>query len=211
MTARQPHCPDPTRPLVLASSSPRRRDLLRNLGLRFEIASADVAEQLTSGEPIEAAVSRLAAAKANAAAPYTSDALVIAADTLVELEGRILGKPLDADDAHRMLSELSGHRHRVVTALVLLDSASGETQTRLVETFVTFRRLQPAEIDAYVATGEPLDKAGAYGMQDLGAVFVELIEGDYYNVVGLPLVALNELLTKAGGCILCRSLAARSD
>jgi len=160
---------------------------------------------------MEAVVEALARQKAREVAARHPTALVIAADTLVELDGVILSKPEDPDDARRMLATMSGRMHRVATGLVLLDAASGEERSSVVETYVTFRPMSEAEIAAYVATGEPLDKAGSYGIQGLGASFIERIEGDYYNVAGLPVAALNELLRQSGCCIICRALRASSD
>ncbi len=205
-----PHCPGPCRPLVLASTSPRRRDLLRGLGLRFELDAAEIDETLPPGANIDEAVVDLALQKARQVAPRHPESLIVTADTLVELEGRIFSKPAGADEARTMLREMSARCHRVASGLVLLDAASGRASTRLVETMVTFREMTGAEIDAYVATGEPFDKAGAYGIQGLGAVFVQRIEGDYYNVAGLPIEALNQLLTEAGCCIICRHLLDRA-
>ena len=206
-----PHCSGPVRDLILASASPRRRDILRTLGLSFEVDAADVDETIEQGASIRTVVEALAREKAREVASRHADALVIAADTLVELDGAILSKPAGPEDARAMLARMSGRRHRVATGLVLLDAASGEEQSDLVETHVTFRTMEPAEIDAYVATGEPLDKAGSYGIQGLGAAFVERIEGDYYNVAGLPVAALNELLRQSGCCIICRTLRAMID
>ena len=199
-----PHCPGDRRPLVLASSSPRRRDLLTRLGIEFTVDPSDAPEVFAPELPIEAVVSQLALAKARAVAHRHCGSLIIAADTLVALDGEVFGKPLDRADATRMLRAMSGRSHSVVSGLVALDADSMRHDWRAVETHVHFRALAEAEIEAYVSTGEPLDKAGAYGLQDLGAVFVERVEGDPYNVIGLPLVALNELLQDFGACILCR-------
>ena len=159
--------------------------------------------------PIEAVVLDLALRKALDVAARHESALVIAADTLVELNGRVFGKPVDQEDAGRMLREMSGRRHRVLTGLVVLDTASMQAKTILVETSVYFREITGPEIEAYLASGEPFDKAGAYGIQGLGAVFVSRIEGDYYNVAGLPIAALNRLLDEFGCCLICRHLANR--
>jgi septum formation protein len=196
-------CPGPPHRLVLASASPRRQALLAGLGLRFEVDPSDVAEDVPPDARIEAVVADLAVAKARQVASPHADALVIAADTLVEIDGCILGKPADAADARSLLAKLAGRTHRVLTGLAVLDTTSGETKQRLVETRVTFRQIDAPEIAAYVATGEPLDKAGAYGIQGLGAVFVSRIEGDYYNVAGLPVAALNDLLAAFGCCVIC--------
>ncbi|MGE0058605.1 MAG: nucleoside triphosphate pyrophosphatase [Dehalococcoidia bacterium] len=205
------HCSGPARDLVLASASPRRSHILRTLGLSFEVDPADVDETPAEGAPIHAVVATLSLDKARTVAGRHASALVIAADTLVELDGRILSKPVDAADARSMLATMSGRQHRVATGLVLLDAASGDTRTRIVETQVVFRPMSDDEIEAYVATGEPLDKAGSYGIQGLGAGFVERIDGDYYNVAGLPVAALNDLLREAGCCIVCRNLRSLRD
>jgi septum formation protein len=210
MTASN-HCTGPARELVLASASPRRRDILRTLGLGFEIDPADVDETPEDGASIDAVVAALSLEKAREVAGRHRDALIIAADTLVELDGRILSKPTSPEDARAMLTAMSGRTHRVATGVVLLDGATERAQSALVETQVTFRRMSEDEIDAYVATGEPLDKAGSYGIQGLGASFVERIDGDYYNVAGLPVATLNELLREAGCCIICRALRSASD
>jgi septum formation protein len=159
---------------------------------------------ITPELPVEAVVSQLALAKAQEVASRHRGSLIIAADTLVALDAEVFGKPLARADAMRMLRAMSGRSHRVVSGLVALDADSMHHVSRVVETEVHFRALAEAEIDAYVRTGEPLDKAGAYGLQDLGAVFVERVDGDPYNVIGLPLVALNEVLQGFGACILCR-------
>ena len=205
------HCSGAARDIVLASASPRRRDILRTLGLSFAVEPSEVDETVIAGVRIADVVAELALAKARDVASRHSEALVLGADTLVELDGAILGKPSSPQDARRMLGLMSGRRHRVVTGLVLLDPASDKARSRNVETLVSFRQMAPSEIDAYVATGEPLDKAGAYGIQGLGAAFVERIEGDYYNVAGLPVAALNELLAEAGCCIICRLLRAQGE
>jgi septum formation protein len=181
------------------------------MGLSFEIDAADVDETEPDGVSMDAVVAALARDKARAVAGRHAGALVIAADTLVELDGAILSKPADPADARRMLATMSGRTHRVATGLLLFDTATGEERSAVVETQVTFRPMSEAEIEAYVATGEPLDKAGSYGIQGLGAAFVQRIDGDYYNVAGLPVAALNELLRQSGCCIICRALRSSSD
>ena len=173
-----------TVPLVLASASPRRRDLLSRLGLTFEVRPSDADEAWPIGLAPGPAAAQVALRKAHATS--APDALVLAADTVVVLDGEVLGKPTDADDAEATLARLSGRTHVVATGLAL---RLGDRETTAFETTqVTFAPLSASEITAYVATGSPLDKAGAYGIEDdLGAVFVERIEGDYFNVVGLPL------------------------
>lgn len=179
-------------PLVLASASPRRRVLLHQLGLTPEVRPTDADETWPDDLPPGPAVELLARRKADAAlAP--PDALVIAADTVVVLDGDVLGKPVDADHAHRTLRRLSGRTHTVYTGVAL---RHGDLHASVhAATDVTFADLSGAEIDAYVATGSPLDKAGAYGIQDeIGALLVARIDGEYTNVVGLPLRTLYEAL-----------------
>lgn len=186
--------------LVLASASPRRRQLLAQIGLAFRVRESDVDEgPLLAGADDPRRLTRgLALAKAMAVGRRETDALVLAADTVVVLDGEILGKPRDADEAAAMLSRLQGRTHRVVTGVAVLDAATGRSRTAAEETRVTLRELSPAEIAAYVAGGEPMDKAGAYAVQGLGAVLVTRIEGCFYNVVGLPLALTADLLQDFG-------------
>lgn len=184
--------------IILASNSPRRKELLTQIGLSFIVAPADVDENILQGERPEAYASRLALDKARAAAERAGDGIVIAADTIVVVNGSVLGKPADAADARRMLHLLSGREHSVVTGLAVLDASTGRSAVRTSVTKVLFRDLSQREIDAYVATGEPLDKAGAYGIQERGALLVERIEGCYSNVVGLPLSLLGGMLREFG-------------
>jgi septum formation protein len=187
-----------THMIILASNSPRRRELLSQIGLTFTIAPADVDERTRPGEsPVDYA-ERLAREKARAAAERAGKGIVIAADTIVVVRGDILGKPADAADARRMLAELSGREHEVVTALAVMDAETKRASVKTSVTRVWFRTLTEREIKAYVATGEPLDKAGAYGIQERGALLVERIEGCYSNVVGLPLSLLGEMLRDFG-------------
>ncbi len=179
--------------LILASQSPRRGLLIALLGLRdVAIVPSDVDETVEGSIAPEAVVTELALRKANALADKTSDnAIILGADTIVVLDDVILGKPKDPIEAIEMLSRLSGRTHTVYTGVALIDAQSKETLHFVEHTDVTFRMLDRMEIEAYVATGAPLDKAGAYGIQeDFGAVFVSRIDGDYYNVVGLPLCSL---------------------
>lgn len=182
-------------PLVLASHSPRRRDLLRHLGLRFTPHPSEAAESSQAGTPPHRLVEDLARLKAADVARHHPEALTLGADTLVLLEGEVLGKPAGAEEARAMLRRLSGRTHTVLSGLALIFPPEGRSVTAHEATEVTFAPLSEQEIDAYVATGSPLDKAGAYGIQDdLGALFVARIEGDYYNVVGLPLHRLYRML-----------------
>jgi septum formation protein len=184
--------------LILASNSPRRRELMRQIGLDFRVDPADVDESVFPGESPEGYAVRVALDKAHAAAARAGTGIVIAADTIVVLDDEILGKPADPGDAERMLKLLSGNVHRVITGLAVMDAATGKVLTRTSITRVWFRSLAPHEIISYIATGEPLDKAGAYGIQERGALLVDKIDGCYFNVVGLPLSLLGELLLSFG-------------
>jgi septum formation protein len=187
--------------LLLASGSPRRRELLARAGVAFEIRPADVDESAHPGEAPELYASRLARAKAHAvAARCAADAprWVLGADTVVVHGGRLYGKPAGADDAARMLGELQGHTHRVLTAVTLARSDGSALREVRVESRVTLRTASAPEIRAYVATGEPLDKAGAYALQGEGGRFVLRIEGSRSNVIGLPLDETLALLQEAG-------------
>lgn len=186
------------RKIVLASASPRRRDILRKAGLEFIIDAADYEEDLGIELPPRRLACLLSHEKAKVVASRHHDAIIIAADTFIAFRNRLLGKPHTKAMAKKMLLMLSGKAHSVITGYTIIDTASGERVSRSVETKVWFRRLSEHEIDAYIATGEPLDKAGAYAIQELGALLVRKIEGDYLNVVGLPLVSLAGSLRKFG-------------
>jgi septum formation protein len=181
------------KPVVLASGSPRRRELLGQIGIaEFEVLPAKGEETAPEGLTPAELVEHLAAQKASEIAAQRPDALVIGADTVVVLDGTVLGKPHDEADAKRMLSALSGRSHEVYTGLAVI--SNGKIYRHAERTEVAFRALTEEEIAAYVATGEPMDKAGAYGIQGKACVFIRGIQGDYYNVVGLPVCALHELL-----------------
>lgn len=187
--------------IVLASASPRRRDLLEQLGLAIEIAPADVDESVRVGEAPEPYVQRLAQDKASVVAARLDceadpDVLVIAADTTVDLDGRILAKPDDDDAARQMLRDLSARTHRVHTGVAL--RRAGRMEASVATTLVTFMALTPTMIDWYVASGEPVDKAGAYAIQGIGGVFVQSVTGSVTNVVGLPLTTVVELARRLG-------------
>ncbi len=182
--------------LVLASASPRRREMLARVGLDFSLAPAQIDEALLPGEDAGAAAGRLARAKARAAAPAPPGAAVLAADTLVTLDGRILGKPAGAGEAREMLALLAGREHQVITGYCLL--ADGREDSGLASTAVRFRELAPTEIEAYLAGGEAWDKAGAYAVQEVGAALVSEVAGSYTNVVGLPLAKVLDLLLARG-------------
>lgn len=183
-------------PLVLASSSPRRRELLQQIGVEFEVRVNPVDETPLAAEKPADYVRRLAIIKAQASVQADDTRPVLGADTTVVCNGEILGKPANLGDAKRILGMLSGRAHQVMTAIALVQGE--QIQSEVVVTDVVFRSLSDAEIEAYWATGEPSDKAGAYGIQGKGAVFVARIEGSYSAVVGLPLAETAALLTKSG-------------
>jgi septum formation protein len=185
------------RRLVLASASPRRASILEALGVRFEVRLVRLQEGREAGETPAQTCLRLARAKAVAAGRKGEDALVLGADTVVVLDGEVLGKPRDDREAEAMLQRLSGRVHIVLTALALLRARDGAMFTGVEETRVRFLPLSREDIEALVASGEPMDKAGAYGIQGSAAVVVERIEGDYYNVVGLPLARLRRVIGEA--------------
>ena len=182
--------------LILASGSPRRRELLSRMGYTFEICAPDVDEHVT-GHASDI-VFTLARRKACAAAERFDEGVIIASDTLVSLDGAPLGKPEDAADAHRMLAALSGREHEVFTGVCVIDAATGKSETRSVRTGVTFRALTDEEIDAYIATGEPMDKAGAYAIQGGAGAFVSRLDGEFDNVVGFPTEEVGEMLKGFG-------------
>ena len=190
------HTPVGQTRLVLASASPRRRELLGQLGLSFEVSAADIDETPQQGERAQAYVLRLAREKARAVATRHPGAWVLAADTTVALGDELLGKPRDAAEAREMLGRLSGRTHEVHTG-VALAGPSGEHST-VVRTRVTFRALSPGEIAWYAGTGEPLDKAGSYAVQGKGGFLVAAVDGSPTNVIGLPLGETLELLARAG-------------
>ena len=181
--------------LILASQSPRRRELLGLTGLDFIIRAADIDETMDETKPPEEEVARVSRLKALAVAREPDD-VVIAADTIVVCEGKVLGKPRDEADAFRMLSLLSGRNHQVMTGMTVLQGDEIVTHTEV--TRLRFRNLLPGEIRAYIASGEPMDKAGAYGIQGGAALFCTRMEGDYYNVMGLPVCALSVILRTFG-------------
>ncbi len=192
--------------LILASKSPRRRALLEQMGLTdFRIVVPDIEEHMDRDLPPAELVRQISEEKARAvAAQVGPEAVVIAADTVVALDGAVLGKPADKEEAFRMLSLLSDSRHQVYTGLTVLHGEQCDSVWE--ETAVTFRALTAEEIEAYIATGEPMDKAGAYGIQGYGALFIKGISGDYYNVMGLPVCRLGQILARLG--VDCMALAA---
>ncbi|MBE6850870.1 MAG: septum formation protein Maf [Ruminococcus sp.] len=178
--------------LILASASPRRQELLKRITEDFSVHPVDADETLPAGMPVELAPSFLADVKAQAAAQQFPEDIVIGCDTIVVLEDEIMGKPRDREDAFRMLRRLSGETHKVMTGTALYCGKKSTVFT--TETLVTFYELTDAEIEQYLDTGEPFDKAGAYGIQGYGCLLVRSIEGDYNNVVGLPVAALARAL-----------------
>jgi septum formation protein len=190
--------------VVLASSSPRRRELLNLIGIAHEVRPANLDESMRPRETPRRHAERLARDKASAIAMRDPDLITIAADTIVVINRKVLGKPTDKEDAARMLAMLSGREHTVITAVAV--SRGKKLRSAIEEVRVKFRRLREDEIEAYIATGEPMDKAGAYGIQGYGATIVERIEGDYFAVMGLPLVRLIGLMRDVGvvyqfGCL----------
>lgn len=186
---------NPLQPFILASASPRRRELLAQIGLRFTVVVADIDETPLPGEVHTSYTLRLAEAKARAVLALHPDATVVGADTTVSVGAELLGKPRDAADAARMLRLLSGRAHEVTTAVAVL--THNQTLTAAETTQVFFTAMREDDIAAYVATGEPMDKAGAYAIQGRAAQWIPRIEGDYSNVVGLPLARLAGLLAAA--------------
>jgi septum formation protein len=182
--------------VVLASSSPRRHALLTLIGVTHEVSPADVDETMLGDELPPVYAERLARAKAARVATVERDAIVVGADTIVVLDGEILGKPCDVAQARAMLRRLSGRTHTVFTAVAV--ARRGRVRAAVDEVTVTFRELPDEEIARYVATGEPMDKAGAYGIQGYGATIVERVEGDYFAVMGLSLRTLVRLLAESG-------------
>ena len=177
--------------VILASQSPRRRELLGLLNIPFTVQAADIDETMTPGAAPYSEVARLSRMKA-LAIPRQPEDVVIAADTIVVCDGRILGKPADTGEAREMLRLLSGRDHQVMTGMTVVYGDAAAVVTEVTD--LHFRELTDKEIDAYVASGEPMDKAGAYGIQGGAALFCSRLEGDYYNVVGLPVCRLAEIL-----------------
>jgi septum formation protein len=187
------------RALVLASASPRRRFLLDLVGLEFEVIPPSVDEEEHADEDPATHVLRLSELKARSVARGLEEGLVLGADTIVLLDGEILEKPRDEKEAFDMLSRLSGVWHVVYTGLAIVDASTGRSAAGYEMTRVRIREMSPAEIRSYIATGEPMDKAGSYGIQGYGAAIVEAVEGCYFNVVGLPVVRLLRLLKEIAG------------
>ena len=177
--------------VILASQSPRRKELLGLFRIPFSICVADVDETMDPNKPVREEVARISRMKAEAT-PHSPDDVVIAADTIVVCDGQRLGKPADQQDAYRMLRLLSGRDHQVMTGMCVLHNGCATTCTEITD--IHFRELSDKEIWAYIRTGEPMDKAGSYGIQGGAALFAEKMAGDYYNVMGLPVCRLGSLL-----------------
>lgn len=189
------------RPLILASASPRRRELMALLGVPFRVVPADIDELLPGGLPPEWVAVTLAREKALAIAQSEQNGIVLGADTIVVCQGEVLGKPRDANEAMQMLSQLNGREHQVLTGVVLLevvDRSVVREQSDVVRTRVWFRQVGEDHLRRYIATGEPIDKAGAYGAQGYGSTLIERIEGCYFNVVGLPVSRVCAMLEAWG-------------
>jgi len=184
--------------IILASTSPRRLELLRGLGLKVEVVGSKVRESKFDIPNPQKLVKTLALTKAQEVARRTKSGLIIGADTIVVLKGKILGKPKDEEEAKSMLRKLSGRTHEVLTGLAVIHAPSGKTKVDFVRTKVKFRKLFEQEIAGYVAEDKPFDKAGAYAIQEKAGLFVEKIDGCYFNVVGLPLAKLAEMLREYG-------------
>ncbi len=187
-----------TKKIILASASPRRKELLELIGLQFKVDLGDYKEDINLKLSPHELARALSLEKAKSVAGKYNNAIIIAADTFVIIRGQILGKPHTEEEAKRMLVLLDGATHSVITGFTILDTDTGKKISRSVETKVTFKKLTEKEIDAYVKTKEPLDKAGAYAIQGLGSILVKRIEGDYFNVIGLPLCPLVECLAEFG-------------
>jgi len=186
------------RKIILASGSPRRKQMLEQVGLRFTVEVSDYEEKPIQGVLPFQFVETLSLGKAKAVANNHEDAIIIGADTIVVLDNQILGKPKTKEDAKEMLKKLSGNTHSVFTGFTIIDTKNKRTITNHVETKIRFKNLSDEEISGYVETGEPMDKAGAYGVQDRGALFVEYIQGDYSSVMGLPILKIFEILKTLG-------------
>jgi septum formation protein len=184
------------KPIVLASGSPRRKQLLEMLRIPFRVIAPDVDEHVLPGERPDAYVTRLSRSKAQAVVALAANDVILAADTTVVIENEILGKPVSPADAVRMLERLQGRTHQVLTSVVVAEN--GRLEQALDVSRVTFRPNDRRTLEEYVATGEPLDKAGAYAIQGLGAPLIERVEGDFFGVMGLPLRLALDLLAKFG-------------
>jgi septum formation protein len=182
------------RRIILASKSPRRIDLLKQLGLKFEVIPSNIDEKKYISRDPEKSVKKIALMKANDVAKKNKNGIVIGSDTIVVFKGKIIGKPKNKNDAFKTLKKFSGKEHEVVTGLAIIDTISKKTLIDSVKTKVKFRKITDDEINDFIATGEPFDKAGGYGIQNFACIFIESVNGCFYNVVGLPLSKLTEML-----------------
>jgi septum formation protein len=180
--------------VILASASPRRKEILQNTKLNFDIQKSDIEEVILENESPEDMVVRLAYEKAFDVAKRNTDRLVIGADTIVALDNEVLGKPKDQNEAYQMIKRLSNKTHKVITGISLINLKENKIIKDYVVSFVTFKDLSEDSIKDYINTNESLDKAGAYGIQGYGALLVDNIQGDYFNIVGLPISKLSDLL-----------------
>ena len=185
-----------SRKIVLASASPRRKELLERAGLKFVVDASDYEEDLSLRMPARRLARYLSCEKAKAVAEKYKNAIIIAADTIISLDDKVFGKPHTNSEAIKMLNILNGWAHDVITGFTIMDTGEVKSVSRSVVTKVYFRKMTMREIEAYVRTGEPLDKAGAYAIQGIGAAMLKKIEGDYNNVVGLPVDAVMKELRK---------------
>jgi septum formation protein len=184
--------------IILASGSARRKEILEKLGFPFEVVPSSYSEDMNQNLDPRELAKILSIGKAKDVAQNYKDAIVIGADTFISFNGKVLGKPITAEKAESMLLEMSGNCHEVVTGFTIIDTAQNKTISKSVVTKVYFKKLTKAEISSYTKSGEPLDKAGAYAIQGKGVLFVEKIEGDYLNIIGLPLSAVAEELKNFG-------------
>ncbi|MHA1617549.1 MAG: Maf family protein [Candidatus Njordarchaeales archaeon] len=191
--------------LILASSSPRRIQILKQLGINFRVFEPPWETRIVSDDPVEV-VRYTALEKARSVAGFFTEGLVVAADTIVVIDGEILGKPRSSEEAKSFLKKLSGRTHEVITGLAIIDAATNKERVDHEVSRVKFKELTEDEISLYIMSGEPFDKAGGYGIQGLAALFIEKIEGDYYNVVGLPIRKLYEMLKEFGYDILRKAV-----
>ncbi|MEC4676535.1 MAG: Maf family protein [Nitrospirota bacterium] len=190
------------RKIILASASPRRKEILKITGLKFTVCAGNYEEDLNLPLKPRELAGFLSRKKAEAVAHKYKDAIILAADTFIVFNDRLLGKPHTEKEAEKMLRMLNGKRHSVITGFTIMDTGNNKKLSRSLETKVYFKKISREEINAYVRSKEPLDKAGAYAIQGLGAVLVEKIDGDFFNVMGLPLCALTESLKKFGVYVL---------
>lgn len=186
------------RSIILASASPRRKELLEKIGLKFKVVESKYKEYLDPKLEPHTLVKKLSLEKAKSVFENHKDSIIIAADTIVACNGKILGKPKDKKDAKRMLEFLSNTTHLIITGLTIIDANPSKIITKSIETKIYMRKMSAKEIDFYIKTKEPLDKAGAYAIQGIGSIFIKKITGDYLNAVGLPIYTLMEELRKLG-------------